>query len=712
MKRKILILLLIPVILTGLFAYQHIDEEKEKEKERIVGQSILLTLQSGHYIKKDFNDEFSEMVFDMYIERLDPTKKFFLKQDIEELSKWKYQLDDQLKQANFDFFNYSVKRIDERIKSTEAIYKSILEEPFDFEKKEKIELDPEKQEYAKNEKSLKEAWRKALKYQTMVRLSDMIEKQEKALERKDTSWTEKSFEEMEAEAREKVMNRQEEWFDNLKQLERRDRFSAYYNAVASSYGPHTGYFPPKDKENFDINMSGKLEGIGAQLTRRDGYVNVIRIVPGSASWKQGDLKAGDKIIKVAQEGEDPVDVVGMRLDDVVQLIRGEKGTVVTLTVEKPDGTIMDISIERDVVVLEETYARSAVLKNQKDESKTGYIHLPKFYVDFNDMNGRRCSEDVAVELEKLKNENIDGLILDLRNNGGGSLPDVVKIAGLFIDEGPVVQIKAKRGNPRIMKDRDSGTKYDGPLMILVNEGSASASEILAAAMQDYGRAVVVGSPSTFGKGTVQRFYDLDKVIRSNEYDQYKPLGAVKLTTQKFYRINGGATQLKGVKPDIVLPDQYAYVEVGEKQMDNAMPWSEIESLDYDAWRKDYNLASIAENSEKRVKKNHVFDLIEKDAKRVEKNRENTHKTLNLDKFIKEQEELREASKKLRDIQDDIKPLDVIQLKKDEQIFGQDSVKIERFKRWKKNLKKDIYLKEALNIMQDINLSTSAALKEE
>ncbi|MCF8332007.1 MAG: carboxy terminal-processing peptidase [Bacteroidales bacterium] len=706
MKRKILFLLLIPVVLTGLFAYQYIDKEHKQEKERIIGQSILLTLQSGHYVKKDFNDDFSEMVFDMYIESLDPTKKFFLKEDIEKLSKWKYQLDDQLKRTDFEFFSLSVELIDQRIESTAAIYSSILDKPFDFEKNEKIELYPENQKYARNRKALKESWRKALKYQTMVRLSDMIEKQEKALERNDTSWTEKSFSEMEAEAREKVMKRQEEWFDNLKQLQRQDRYSAYYNAVARAYGPHTGYFPPKDKENFDINMSGKLEGIGAQLTRRDGYVNVIRIVPGSASWKQGDLKAGDKIIKVAQENEDPVDVVGMRLDDVVQLIRGEKGTVVTLTVEKPDGTIMDISIERDVVVLEETYARSAVLDNENDESKTGYIHLPKFYVDFNDRNGRRCSEDVAKELEKLKSENINGLIVDLRNNGGGSLPDVVKIAGLFIDQGPVVQIKAQRGDPRILKDRDGGTEYDGPLMILVNEGSASASEILAAAMQDYGRAVVVGSPSTFGKGTVQRFYDLDKVIRSNEYDQFKPLGAVKLTTQKFYRINGGATQLKGVKPDIILPDKYAYVEVGEKEMDNAMPWSKIESLEYEPWPKEYNLKSISENSHKRIRKNYVFDLIEKDAKRVEQNRNNTYKTLNLNKFIKEQEKLRNASKKLREARDEIVPLDVTQLKKDVQIVGQDSVKIERFKRWKNNLKKDIYLKEALNIMQDINLSAS------
>ncbi|MGM0612875.1 MAG: carboxy terminal-processing peptidase [Bacteroidota bacterium] len=704
MKKKITALLLISFLLTVGFAYQPDGEKEDRDKkEKIIAQSVLLTLNTGHFLDKKIDDDFSSLVFDMYIERMDPTKKFLLRQDIEKLSNWKEKIDDQIKYAEFDFFNESVKIIEKRIKEADSIYNEVLDEPFDFDKQEKVELDPDKNAFAGNREELKEDWRKALKYQTLVRIKNMMDQQEKAEERQDSTYEEKSFEEMEKKAREKVRERQENWFENLNQLERKDRFSSYYNAIAHSYGPHTGYYPPKDKENFDINMSGKLEGIGAQLTRRDGYITVTRIVPGSASWKQGDLASGDKILKVAQEDEEPVDVVGMRLDDVVQLIRGEKGTVVTLTVEKPDGAIDEIPIERDVVVLEETYARSTVLQNEGEDHKTGYIHLPKFYVDFNDKNGRRCSEDVEKELEKLKDENIDGLILDLRNNGGGSLPDVVKIAGLFINKGPVVQIKGNSGDPRILKDRKRGTDYDGPLMIMVNQGSASASEILAAAMQDYGRAVVVGSPSTFGKGTVQRFFDLDRVIGNTEYDQYKPLGSVKLTTQKFYRINGGATQLKGVTPDIVLPDRYKYVDVGEKEMDNAMPWSKIESLEYESWPMSYNIDKAKKKSRKRVKKSSVFNLIDDNAKRIQDNRENTQKTLNLEEFIKEQEELQQASKELREARKKAAPINVHYLVEDKNSFEQDTLKQERFEKWKKDLKKDVHLEEALHIMEDIKM---------
>lgn len=699
MKRKVIAYALVPFIVLSLVAWKLVDLSEARQKEKVIGQSIMMSLNTGHYLKKQLDDEFSETVFEMYLQKMDPTKKFLLQKDVNELGKWKHKLDEQLKATNFEFFNRSVEIISKRTEEAKKYYDDILSEPFDFEKDETIQLDSEKQDFVSSTAELKEEWRKALKYQTMVRLKDMLNKQEKALEREDTSYTEKSFEELEKKAREKVAKRQKDWFENLDQLERKDRFSAFYNAVANAFGPHTGYYPPKDKENFDIQMSGKLEGIGAQLTRRNGYVKVIRIVPGSASWKQGDLKAGDKILKVAQEGEDPVDVVGMRLDNVVQKIRGKKGTVVTLTVEKADGTIMDIPIERDVVVLEETYARSAVLENEK--FRAGYIHLPKFYVDFNDSRGRRCSRDVKKELEKMEDENIQGLIIDLRNNGGGSLPDVVKIAGMFIDEGPVVQIKSKYGKPKVLEDEKAGIKYDGPLLIMVNQGSASASEIMAAAMQDYERAIVVGSPSTFGKGTVQRFYDLDRMIQSSKFDKFKPFGSVKITTQKFYRINGGSTQLKGVTPDIVLPDRYAYVDVGEKEMDNAMPWSETNALEYETWDEQYDMSRLKKRSKKRVDTSKVFDRVDQNALQVKNNRENTTKTLNIDKFIKQQEKLQEQSKELKNVLNKETGVGVNQLKENYESFSQDSVKMERFKKWKNGLKEDIYLEEAVNILEDV-----------
>lgn len=687
----------------GIVAWQlaDISDEDQRQKEKIIGQSILMSLNTAHYLDKEIDDKFSETAFQMYIKKLDPTRKFLLQKDVQELKKWKDKIDNEIKANQFNFLDTSIALIEKRQKEAKTLYREILSEPFDFEKDEKVQLDPEKQDFAESKEELKELWRKALKYQTMVRLKNMINKQEQALERDDTSYTKKTFEEMEAKARDKVAKRQDNWFKTLEQKEREDWFAAYYNAVANTFGPHSGYYPPKDKENFDIRMSGKLEGIGAQLTQKNGYIKVVRIVPGSASWRQGVLKAGDKILKVAQEGEEPVDVVGMRLEDVVQKIRGKKGTVVTLTVEKADGTITEIPIERDVVVLEETYARSTVLEDEKKNFRAGYIRLPKFYVDFNDSDGRRCSEDVKKELEKLEDENIEGLILDLRNNGGGSLPDVVKIAGMFIDKGPVVQVKSRRGKDKVLKDEDRGIEYDGPLLILVNQGSASASEIMAAAMQNYERAVVVGSPSTFGKGTVQRFFDLDRIIKASKYDKYKPFGSVKITMQKFYRINGGATQLKGVKPDIVLPDKYSYIEVGEKEMDNAIPWSKVESLDYETWPKDYNIEKLNRKSEKRVENSEVFDMIKQNARRIEDNREKTATTLNLDKFMKQQEKLKEQKEKFQDVMDKETSLAVDHLKENYEIFSEDSVKKERFKNWKNKIKEDVYLKESVHILENI-----------
>ncbi|MFO8054920.1 MAG: carboxy terminal-processing peptidase [Bacteroidales bacterium] len=701
MKRKIITALLVPAVLLSVFAYRYIEEVSGREKEKVVGQSVMLALNSAHYLQLELDDAFSETVFETYLKSLDSRKNFLLQEDIESLSAYKLQLDEHLKQTDLSFFNRSYTLIEKRIPEAAEIYEEILSEPFDFEVDEEIQLDPEKRDFAEDREALRERWRKALKYQVMVHLKTQITKQEDALEREDTAWTEESFEEMEAASREHVLERQKNYFNNLGQIERKDRFAAYYNAVASAFGPHSGYFPPKDRENFNIRMSGKLEGIGAQLTRRDGYINVTRIVPGSASWKQGDLKAGDKIIKVAQEGEEPVDVVGMRLDDVVELIRGEKGTVVSLTVEKPDGSIEEISIERDVVMLEETYARSAILKDEDESYKAGYINLPKFYVDFEDEEGRRCSEDVAKELEKMKDENMDGLILDLRNNGGGSLPDVVKIAGLFIEKGPIVQIKAKHGRSKVLEDESEDIHYDGPLLILVNRGSASASEIMAAAMQDYGRAVVVGGSATFGKGTVQRFFDLDQVIRNKEIDKYKPLGSVKLTTQKFYRINGGSTQLKGVEPDIELPDRYTYIEVGEREMENAMPWTKTDPLEYtDKWKETYDLNKLRKNSRKRIKDHNVFNLIEEDAKRVKENRKNTTKTLNLKEFTEEQEELQQKSEKVRKARNKERPIHITQLSMDYENFAQDTVKMQRFENWQDDLQKDVHLEEALYILKD------------
>jgi carboxyl-terminal processing protease len=472
----------------------------------------------------------------------------------------------------------------------------------------------------------------------------------------------------------------------------------YFNAITSIYDPHTEYYAPKDKANFDIGMSGQLEGIGAQLQEKDGFIKVTNIVPGSASWRQGQLKTGDIIMKVAQGNAEPVDITDMQLDDAVQLIRGKKGTEVRLTVKKPDASIVIIKLIRDIVVMEETFAKSVILKGEK---KLGYIKLPSFYADFNGKGGHSCAKDVKKEIEKLKEENVEGIILDLRNNGGGSLGDVVEMAGLFIEKGPIVQVKSKTGSAYVMDDKDPATIYDGPLTIMVNSNSASASEIMAAAIQDYKRGVIVGtSQSTFGKGTVQRFFDLDEYL-PEKFSSLKPLGQVKITTQKFYRINGGATQLKGVTPDIVIPDPYYLLDQGEKEQDYPIAWDEIAPSTYKVWEQKYSIERLKANSAARIQSDSSFISIEATAKRLRKQKDSTIVSLNYDKYLIEKKQAEAEAKKAEKLDKEISKIEIIALKPTVPVFEGDTLKASKEKEWYKTIKKDLYLNETVLIMNEM-----------
>lgn len=701
MKLKKLIPYLTLVTLFFLLVSYILKEENQQHKDKILIKLVAQSLKDGHYQKLNIDNNFSEDVFETYINRLDYTKKFLLKSDIDKLSKYKHEIDDELENLSFEFFDFSIEIINKRIVDAESYFEEILEKPFNFTKDETIELDSKKVKFCDNKNKLKDSWRKALKYQTMVKLEIAIKLQKDAKENKDTIIEEKSFETMEKDARAKVLKAQKDWFKRMKKLEKNDRLSVYINSITNTYDLHTGYFPPKDKEDFDISMSGKLEGIGAQLTERDGYIKVAEIVPGSASWKQGELEAGDLIIKVAQGEEEAVDVVDMRLDKAVKLIRGKKGTEVRLTVKKIDGRIQIISIIRDVVNIEETYAKSVVLSSANSKSKIGYIDLPKFYVDFEDRFGRNCSDDIEKELKKLNNDNVDAIIFDLRNNGGGSLRDAVDIAGFFIKKGPIVQVKSRTGYPQVLNDTDPKIQFDKPVVFLVNVFSASASEILAAALQDYDRAIIIGSPSTFGKGTVQRFFDLDDYLTSY-YSDIKPLGAIKLTTQKFYRINGDATQLKGVIPDIILPDLYSNLELGEKDQDFALKWDETIPVDFEKWDKPINnVNNIISRSNKRVNENPVFNVIEEKSKSLKDEKDKTERTLNLKKYIAKQEKLEIESEKFDDLLKLENDLSVFALTTDAKESANDSIAKERAEKWYKNLKKDIYLEEAFYVAEDV-----------
>lgn len=390
----------------------------------------------------------------------------------------------------------------------------------------------------------------------------------------------------------------------------------------------------------------------------------------------------------------------MLLNDVVQLIRGKKGTVVTLTIKKVDGTVKDVTIERDIVVLEEQFAKSLILDGAADGERIGYINLPSFYADFEDNNGRFSAEDIAQEIEKLKAENVDGIIIDLRNNGGGSLRDVVKMSGFFIEKGPVVQVKSRGQAPEVLRDVDPRVQYDGPLAIMVNTYSASASEILAAALQDYGRAIIVGSNSTFGKGTVQRFLDLDRTIRG--YSELKPLGEIKLTTQKFYRINGGSTQLHGVTPDIVLPDNLHYIEAGEREREYAMEWTEIPAVEYSQnVMKIRNLEEIKARSAKRVAETAPFQKVLENAKRLEEQRDQTELPLQLAAYQKMQEEQEAEAERYEGLFELEVNHGVANLSTDLPGIQIDEARKARNDNWIEQVTKDIYIRETVNIVHDL-----------
>jgi len=693
LKSNISKAILISTVL-GLLSFSIVNLQLDKNK--IVLDIVMSGLNNAHYSPVDINDDFSSKFFDLYLERLDYNKKFLLQADIEKLKKYKTEIDDQINYGTFQYFELCNEIILKRIEEKEQWYKEMLDKPFNYTVDESYETDPDKLKFAQNETQLKQEWQKYLKYQALYRLSEMLDDQEKIKAAKDTSAKVISYDSLELSARKKVLKLTDDWFKRLKKFNKKDRFASYINTITALYDPHSEFFPPKEKKKFDQSMSGQLEGIGARLQQKDDYIKVTEIVVGSPSYKQGDLKSGDLIIKVAQGPNEPVDIVGMDIDDAIELIKGKKGTEVRLTVKKTDGTIKVIPIIRDIIQLDETFAHSAILENGKN--KVGYVKLPTFYTDFTRNGARRCAEDIKQEVIKLKKEQVNGIIIDLRDNGGGSLQEVVNMGGLFIEKGPIVQVRKKNGVTEELKDYDESKIYDGPLAIMVNRNSASASEILAAAMQDYKRAVVLGSQS-FGKGTVQSFLDLDNYLLP-QFDTIKPLGSVKVTMQKFYRINGGTTQLRGVEPDIALPDPYSMIETGEKELDYPMPWDEIKKAIYEPYTF-LNYSKIKKNSDDRIKKSKSFQLIQEEAREIKAKKDDSKYSLVLDKYRKEQSTLKENNKKYDELQKEIKGFEVKLLKVDEDAMKNDSTKILREKNWVKSLKKDVYLHEASYVIGDM-----------
>ena len=666
------------------------------DKDKLLIEVITYVMERGHYEPKDINDDFSEHIFNSYIEGIDGQRRFFLQSDINNFRRFKSEIDDQIRMSDISFFNLTYDRLMARMSQVKSFYSELLDEPFDFSIKDSINLKFEEIPYAKTLNGLKDLWRKRFKLSTLEYFSDLVDQEDFEIE-KDSTYQVKSRIVMEEEARSKTKENIENYFDVFDDIERKDWFSIYINTITLEFDPHSNYFAPDDKERFDQNISGKFEGIGARLQKKDQEVKIVEVIVGGPVWKVKALEVGDVILKVAQKDEDPVEIGPMRLNDAVKLIKGPKGTQVFLTVKRVSGVIEEVIINRDVVELEESYAKSSIIK--KNGKSYGFIELPKFYIDFKDQNSRNAASDIKKELEILKKKNVSGVIMDLRNNGGGSLKTVVDITGFFIDEGPVVQVKSTGGKKDILYDEDPSVVWDGSLVIMVNKFSASASEILAAALQDYKRAIILGSKHTFGKGTVQNVIDLNRIISGGTHGD---LGAVKLTTDKFYRINGGSTQLEGVKSDIIVKNQYSYIEMGEKDQDNPLAWDSIEPASYRQWNNQINYDYALSQSAKRLKDNPYIQLVEKQARGIENQQDDFTYTLNYQDYLNEQEANRKISEKFNELKDYKSELTFEWTP--EAGVDQDEVVKERKRRWIESLQQDFYIDEAVSILEDLNIN--------
>jgi carboxyl-terminal processing protease len=691
-------------------------------KEEFLTKIVLKSLGSWHYSPPKIDDAFSKKVYTLHLKRLDPQKRFLLQSDIDTLARFESDIDNELNSSSNTYFEAANTLVRRRIKEVQVMTAAVLEGNIDLSVEDSLPLDPEKQGYAKSSDELRQRWTRLLKYQILTHIQDVKETKEdlngdgkdkeKPSEKSKTpikgQAPNKSLpnakaptaESKENDAKQYVTRSTRRLFERILREEHLDKISAFLNTVSNAYDPHTEYFKPEAKEDFELSMTGTLEGIGAVLREEDGFIKVVSIVPGSASWRQKELKAEDKILKVAQGKDEPVDLVEASVNEAVRMIRGPKGTEVRLTVQKPSGQIKVIPITRDVVVVEETYAKSTIISTSGAKRRFGYINLPAFYHDFNNSLGRTSSTDIREELEKLKTENVEGIVLDLRNNGGGALDDAVKMAGLFFKNGPVVQIKDKKGNCTVLNDQDTEITYDGPLVVMINTFSASASEIVAAALQDYGRAVILGTDTSFGKGTVQSMLDLDAYLPP-AFSSMRPMGSLKLTIQKFYRINGGTTQYQGVVPDILIPDAYSNLDVGEKNLEYPLPWDTVPSVPYPKWTKQkWDMPGLRSKTQARLKADPFARQLSELTVKIQKQRERAWVSVQKTKFIQEQETARKENEKFEALQKENVNMAVSALSHAKP--PTDSLEIEKEKKWREQLSRDFYLREAMNVLGDMS----------
>ena len=678
---------IIPIILFIFLGFSlSFKKFSDPNKEKLLIEVVKYVLEKGHYNSFEIDDNISENIFHNYINQIDGQKRFFLQSDIRQFEKYKFQLDDQFKNHDLTFFNLVFETAASRIKEVENYYKEIMDDGFNFSSNEDINLDFDNKSFARTKKEIKDRWRKQLKYSTLdiisLKLGDSINTIDKKT--RDDSMV-------------LIRKNTNDFFEYVKEMDRDDWFTNYINAFLNQLDPHTVYFNPDEKDRFDTNISGKFTGIGARLQKSEGNVKIVDVIVGGPIWKDKLLDIGDIILKVAQDDKsEPVSIIGMKLDDAIKLIKGPADSYVTLTIKKLSGEVKEVLIKRGLVELEELYAKSTLIN--KDNQNYGYISLPKFYVDFSDKKSRNSANDVKNEIIKLKNNGIKGLILDLRNNGGGALQTVVDMTGLFIEKGPIVQVKSIGNRKQVLFDKDPKITWEGPLVILMNKMSASASEILAGALQDYNRAVIIGSEKSFGKGTVQNVVDLNRFISNSSYD----LGALKITTDKFYRVNGESVQLEGVKSDIVIPDSYKYIFNGEKDEKNPLEWDKIDATYFEKWNKNNSFNQISIKTQNRIDNDDYYSLIIDRAKWIKDQQLNKSISLNFNIYNKYLNQQRNKNKKFENLSKYKNSLNFKLLKAEKQYIMSNKELLNSRNRWHGNLTKDLYVEEGVRVLEMLN----------
>jgi len=697
------------IVFGGLFFAFSNSKSANQEPSDLRHRKLLSTvgnlLESEHYSPRKVDDAFSKEVFDGYLKSLDPEKDLFTQSDLETLKPFEKTIDDEIHGAPIYFVPAVDLIYEKRIAEAKKMFDSIIQKPFQFNIDDSLYYDPTNLSYPATQSDRDIRWSKLVKYKVLDRYAAAIEDRTKNSGKE--KFVVKSDSTIEVEARMAVKKAQLKKFELLdKTFGREKRFETFLNTITGLMDPHTDYFAPVEKRSFTEQMSGVFYGIGALLTQDENGVKIASVQPGGAAWKSGLLMANDVIIKIAQGAGEPVDIEGYETTDAVKLIRGNLGTEVRLTVKKPDGTVKVIPLIREKIILDEGYARSAVITRGAD--KYGYILLPDFYADFEREDGHRCSEDVAKEVEKLKAEKVKGIIIDVRYNGGGSLYEVVQMAGLFIDKGTVVQIRNKEGRSQVLYDETAGILYDGPLVVMANEFSASASEIFAAAIQDYKRGLIVGSTSTYGKGTVQRNVAFGKPLDSlgiqTEY------GAVKLTFQKFYRITGSSTQLKGVVPDVVFPDEYEFLKYREKDNPSALAWDEMERAKFQVWSKTGNMSTIALNANKKIESDTAVAKFKKNLQWISAQIDKPI-YLKLDKYQAFKKEIQSVVKQNESIIKLKDSMQIAALKADNDKFynNPDKVKQDRYQAWLKLVAKDLQIKQSTDLLSQFSSGSTTTI---